>query len=321
MSLEPKGWLARLTSGLSRSSDKLAGGFRDLFAKRKLDGDAIEALEELLITADLGVKVAARLAANFSKTRFDKDVDEQEVRKALAADIADLLEPVAKPLNIDTANKPHVILVCGVNGSGKTTTIGKLASSFKQAGHSAMLVAGDTFRAAAVEQLRIWGERTGCAVFDGAPRADAAGLAFDAIAHAKARGIDVVLIDTAGRLQNKQDLMEELAKINRVVKKQDESAPHDRLLVMDATVGQNALRQVQTFSEMVRVSGLAVTKLDGTAKGGIVVALADKFKLPIHAIGVGEGIDDLRPFKPSAFAEALMGLRPQVRARSETIKT
>lgn len=303
-----KGWLSRLSSGLGRSSDKVTGGIRDLFTKRKLDDAAIEDLEEVLISADLGVQVATRLAADFARTRFDKDVDENEVRQALAVDIAKLLAPVAIPLQINSDNHPHVILVCGVNGSGKTTTTGKLAARLKAEGRSVMLVAGDTFRAAAVEQLQIWGERTGAPVVSGAHEADAAGLAFDAIAKARADGIDVVLIDTAGRLQNKQGLMEELAKINRVIRKQDETAPHDCLLVMDATVGQNAISQVQTFGDMVQISGLVVTKLDGTAKGGIIVALADKFKLPIHAIGVGEGMDDLRPFDPDDFARALMGV-------------
>ena len=295
------GWLGRLKKGLSRSSSRLTGGIADLFTKRRLDDAAIEELEELLIGADLGVATAARLAADFARTRFNKEVGPEEVKGALAASIAEVLAPVARPLAVDGAHRPHVILVCGVNGSGKTTTIAKLARQLRGEGKSVYL-------AAAVEQLQVWGERTGCPVISGAPGADAAGLAYGAMERAKAEGADVLVIDTAGRLQNKQGLMAELQKIVRVVKKLDPAAPHDCLLVMDATVGQNAHSQVETFRAMVEVSGLVVTKLDGSAKGGVVVGLAERFGLPIHAIGVGEGMDDLRPFEAQAFGRALMGL-------------
>jgi fused signal recognition particle receptor len=305
---ENGGWFGRLKRGLSRSSSKLAGGINDLFTKRKLDDAAIEELEDLLITADLGVGTAARLAANFAKTRFDKEVDADEVKSVLADDVAEILAPVARPLEIDGAHKPHVVLVCGVNGSGKTTTIAKLARRFKLEGKSVVLAAADTFRAAAIEQLQIWGDRAGCKVVSSKLGSDAAGLAFDALTQARIDGADILLIDTAGRLQNKKDLMAELQKIIRVIRKLDESAPHDCLLVMDATVGQNAHSQVEIFREMVDVTGLIVTKLDGSARGGVVVALAEKFGLPLHAIGVGEGMDDLRPFEARAFGRALMGL-------------
>lgn len=303
-----KGWLSRLRAGLGKSSDKLTGAIGGLFTGRKLDQAALEELEEALIVADMGPATAAKLANAIAKNRFDKEVTDDEVRGALADEIATILEPVAQPLEIDTALKPHVILVCGVNGSGKTTTIGKLANRFRGEGKSVMLVAGDTFRAAAVEQLQIWGERNDCPVIAGAHGADAAGLAFGALEQARAQNTDVMLIDTAGRLQNRKDLMAELEKIIRVLKKQDESAPHTTLLVMDSTIGQNAHSQVETFKEMVNVSGLVMTKLDGSARGGVVVALAEKFGLPVHAVGVGEGIDDLRPFEAKAFARSLLGL-------------
>lgn len=305
-----QGWLGRLRAGLGKSSDKLTGAIGGLFGGRRLDRAALDELEDALITADMGPATAAKLAAAVAKNRFDKEVTEDEIRGALADEIAAILEPVAKPLEIDPALKPHVILVCGVNGSGKTTTIGKLAGRFKAEGKSVMLVAGDTFRAAAVEQLGIWGERTGSPVVSGAHGADAAGLAFGALEKARADGTDVVLIDTAGRLQNRKDLMAELEKIVRVLKKQDAAAPHTTLLVMDSTIGQNAHSQVETFKEMVKVSGLVMTKLDGSARGGVVVALAEKFGLPVHAVGVGEGIDDLRPFEARAFARSLLGLQP-----------
>ena len=302
------GWLGRLRQGLSRSSAKLAGGITDLFTKRKLDDAALEELEELLIAADLGVTTAAKLSAGLAATRFGQDVEADEIRGVLADEIAAILEPVAKPLTVDGEHRPHVILVSGVNGSGKTTTIGKLARHFKDQGLSVMLAAGDTFRAAAIEQLQIWGERNNCPVVASAPGADAAGLAFDALARAKADGMDILMIDTAGRLQNKKDLMAELEKIVRVIKKQDPTAPHDCLLVMDATIGQNAHAQVEVFKEMVNVSGLVLTKLDGSAKGGVVVALAEKFGLPVVAIGVGEKAEDMRPFEADAFARSLLGL-------------
>ncbi|MCB2102180.1 MAG: signal recognition particle-docking protein FtsY [Rhodobacterales bacterium] len=302
------GWLSRLKQGLSRSSSKIADGITGLFTKRKLDEAALEELEELLITADLGVTTAARLTANLAKTRFNQDVDPLEVRAALADDMAEILAPVARPLEIDRARRPHVVLVCGVNGSGKTTTIGKMARQYRDAGLKVLLAAGDTFRAAAIEQLQVWGERADSPVVAKDLGADSAGLAFDALERARREGFDVLLIDTAGRLQNKKDLMAELAKVVRVIRKLDETAPHDCLLVLDATVGQNAHSQVETFRDMVDVTGLAMTKLDGTARGGVVVALAERFGLPMHAIGVGEGINDLRPFEARAFARSLMGL-------------
>jgi fused signal recognition particle receptor len=304
---EKKGWFSRLTQGLKRSSSKLGEGITGIFTKRKLDDDALEELEELLIQADLGVATSARIAGEIARTRFDKEVSPEEIREALAEQIAPILEPVARPLTVDPARKPHVVLVVGVNGSGKTTTIGKLATQFRAEGKSVMLAAGDTFRAAAVEQLQIWGERTGCPVVAKETGADAAGLAYDAVKRAKEEGIDLLLIDTAGRLHNKADLMAELEKVVRVIKKLDESAPHDTLLVLDATTGQNALQQVQTFKELTQVTGLVLTKLDGSARGGILVALAEKFALPVHAIGVGESAQDLRPFEAKAFARALTG--------------
>ncbi len=276
--------------------------------RRKLDDDALEQIEDVLIMADLGPAAAARLAGNLGKSKFDKAVSSEEVREALAEDIAGILEPVARPLTIDPARKPHVVLVVGVNGSGKTRTIGKLAKQYVDQKLKVSLAAGDTFRAAAVEQLQIWGARAGAQVMAREPGADAAGLAFDALKDAAERGDDVLLIDTAGRLQNKADLMAELQKIVRVVKKLDESAPHSVLLVLDATIGQNAHSQVEVFRDLAGVSGLIVTKLDGSAKGGVIVALAERFGLPIHCIGVGESEDDMRPFEPRDFARSLMGL-------------
>ena len=302
------GWLQRLQSGLGRSSAKLVGGIGDLFTRRRLDEEALEELEELLIAADLGVATAVRLTQSLASTRFGREVTPEEVRAALAEEAAVILEPVARPFVVDGTHRPHVVLVCGVNGSGKTTTIAKLAKQLKEQGRSVVLAAGDTFRAAAIEQLQVWGERAGCPVIARHPGADAAGLAFDALQQAREDGTDVLIIDTAGRLQNKADLMAELQKIVRVLGKLDETAPHDCLLVMDATVGQNAHSQVETFRDMVSVSGLIMTKLDGTAKGGVVVALAEKFGLPVHAVGVGESLDDMRPFEARAFARSLMGL-------------
>jgi len=305
------GWFQRLKQGLAKTSSKLTDGVQGVFTgKRRLDDDALEELEEVLIASDLGPATAAKLTAELARTRFDKEVDADEVRRALAQSIADILAPVARPLaaGTDPAKAPHVVLVVGVNGSGKTTTIGKLAHQLRAQGKSVMLCAGDTFRAAAIEQLQIWGERTGAPVVARATGADAAGLAFDAYKQAQADGVDVLLIDTAGRLHNKKDLMEELSKIVRVLKKLDETTPHDTVMVLDATVGQNALQQVQTFRELVSVSGLVVTKLDGTAKAGVLVALAEKIGLPVHAIGVGETAEDLRPFKAEDFAKSLMGV-------------
>ena len=308
MAEEPQGWLARLRSGLSKSADRVGGAISDVFTKRKLDQAALDELEEILIRGDLGVATAARLTTALAKGRFDKEVTDGEVREALADEIAALLAPVAKPLVVDGEPRPFVLLVCGVNGSGKTTTIGKLAAQYKAQGKSVLLAAGDTFRAAAIEQLQVWGERTGCPVIARAQGADPAGLAFDAVRDARDQGHDIVIIDTAGRLQNKKDLMAELEKVVRVIKKQDATAPHACLLVMDATIGQNAHSQVEAFKDAVEVTGLVMTKLDGSAKGGVVVALAEKFGLPVHAVGVGEGIDDLKPFEARSFARSLMGL-------------
>ncbi|SMH59249.1 signal recognition particle-docking protein FtsY [Azospirillum agricola] len=303
-----KGWFSRLKEGLAKSSSKLTDGITGIFTKRKLDDEALEELEELLITADLGPVTAAKVTAELARTRFGKEVTSEEVRTTLAAEVAKIVGPVAKPLVLDPALKPHVILVVGVNGTGKTTTIGKLARQFRAEGKSVMLAAGDTFRAAAVSQLKIWGERTGCPVVARETGADAAGLAYDAVERARAEGVDVLLIDTAGRLQNKSGLMDELRKIVRVIKKVDETAPHTTLLTLDATTGQNAHSQVEIFRDMVSVNGLILTKLDGSARGGVLVSLAEKFKLPVHAIGVGEGVYDLRPFDADAFAKSLMGL-------------
>ncbi len=303
------GWFGRLRQGLKRSSARLGQGIADLFAAgRRVDAASLAGLEDLLITADLGTAAAARLAAQVRDRRFEGDANAEAVKAALAEAITAGLAPVALPLVPDPAKKPFVVLVVGVNGSGKTTSIGKLAKHFKDEGKTVTMVAGDTFRAAAVDQLKIWGERTKSPVVARAQGADAAGLAFDALAEAKARGDDLLLIDTAGRLQNKTDLMAELAKIVRVLKRQDPSAPHEVLLVLDATVGQNAHSQVETFKQLVDVTGLAVTKLDGTAKGGVLVALADRFKLPVRFIGIGEGVDDLRPFEADAFARGLLGI-------------
>ncbi|NUB10993.1 signal recognition particle-docking protein FtsY [Azospirillum sp. Vi22] len=306
-----KGWFARLKDGLSKSSSKLTEGISGIFTKRKLDDEALEELEELLITADLGPTTAAKVTAELARTRFGKEVSPEEVKATLAAEVAKIVGPVAKPLEIDAALKPHVILVVGVNGTGKTTTIGKLARQFRAEGKTVMLAAGDTFRAAAVSQLKIWGERTGCPVIARDTGADAAGLAFDALEEARRQGVDILLIDTAGRLQNKAGLMEELRKIVRVIKKVDESAPHTTLLTLDATTGQNAHNQVEVFRDMVNVSGLILTKLDGSARGGVLVSLAERFKLPVHAIGIGEGVYDLRPFDADQFAKSLMGLPSQ----------
>ncbi|MBM3600053.1 MAG: signal recognition particle-docking protein FtsY [Alphaproteobacteria bacterium] len=302
------GWLARLKAGLAKTTAKLSDGIAQVFVRRRLDARAIEELEEALIAADLGPATAQRLAGGLARLKFDRDVTVDEVRTALAEDVAAILTPVARPLVPDPARKPHVILVVGVNGSGKTTTIGKLAHHFRVGGAKVLLAAGDTFRAAAAEQLKIWGERSGAHVVAREPGADAAALAFDALEQARRDGADVLLIDTAGRLHNKSDLMAELAKLVRVIRKLDATAPHDCLLVLDATIGQNAHQQVETFRELVQVTGLVVTKLDGTAKGGVLVALADRFKLPVHAIGVGETIDDLKPFDAHSFARSLMGL-------------
>lgn len=305
---EKKGWLARLKTGLSKTSNKLTSGIGDLFTKRKLDNEALEDLEDLLIMSDMGVATSAKIVAGIAKTRFGKDISTEELKQALVDEIVPILEPVTQPLNVATGRKPHVVLVCGVNGSGKTTTIGKLAKTYQDQGLKVMLAAGDTFRAAAVEQLKVWGKRTGCTVIAKDEGSDAAALAFDAVTQAQAQNCDVLLIDTAGRLQNKVHLMDELEKIVRVIKKVNDTAPHDTVLVLDATVGQNGHSQVETFDKIVDLTGLIITKLDGTAKGGVIVSLAEKFKKPVHCIGVGEAVEDLRPFEASAFAKALVGL-------------
>jgi fused signal recognition particle receptor len=275
--------------------------------RRALDDDMVEQLEELLISTDMGVDTALRVAANMAEGRMGKRLSTHEIKQLLAAEITRIMEPAARPMPL-YPKTPQVVLVVGVNGSGKTTTIGKLASQFKAAGKSVVIAAGDTFRAAAVEQLQIWGDRAGVPVLTAPEGSDPASLAYDAMEQARKDGVDLLMIDTAGRLQNRADLMEELSKIVRVIRKQDETAPHNTLLVLDATTGQNALSQVEVFQKLADVSGLIMTKLDGTAKGGVLVALADKFGLPIHAIGVGEQIDDLAPFDPEEYAAALTGL-------------
>jgi fused signal recognition particle receptor len=304
---EKQSWFQRLKQGLTKSSSKLTEGFAAILVKRKIDEETLEEIEELLITADLGPATAARLAADLGKSRFGKEVTDSEVRGFLAERIATMLAPVAIPLDPGLA-KPFVVLVVGVNGVGKTTTIGKLAERFRGEGRRVMLAAGDTFRAAAVAQLSIWGERAGAPVVQKGEGADPAALAYEALERARREAMDVLLIDTAGRLHNKAGLMEELAKIIRVLRKLDPAAPHSILLVLDATTGQNAVQQVETFLSLVQVNGLVVTKLDGSAKGGILVALAEKFKLPVHAIGVGETAQDLQPFDPTEFARSLMGI-------------
>lgn len=301
-------WLQRLKQGLQRSSAQLTQGITQIFQRRKLDAAALEELDELLIASDMSVGIAEEVTGKLRKARFGQEVAPQEVKATLAEEVARLLEPVAKPLKLDPALKPHVVLVVGVNGSGKTTTIAKLAQQWKEQGKSVILAAGDTFRAAAVEQLKIWGARTGCPVVARGEGADAAGLAYDALVAAREQNADVLLIDTAGRLHNKAGLMAELQKIVRVMKKVDPAAPHTVLLVLDATVGQNAHAQAEIFREMIGVTGIVMTKLDGTARGGVLVSLAEKYGIPIHAIGVGETADDLRPFDPREFARSLVGL-------------
>ncbi len=298
----------KLGLGLKKSSNKLTSGISDIFTKRKVDSQTLEELEELLITSDLGVKASTKIIANFGERRLNKDATSAEIRSELAADIEAILKPCEQNLVIDNNIKPFVILMVGVNGAGKTTTIGKLAAKFKQEGKQISFIAGDTFRAAAVEQLEVWGKRNNIRVYKGPNGCDAAGLCFDGLTEAIKQGDDIVFIDTAGRLQNKAGLMDELKKIIRVIKKVIPEAPHATLLTIDATTGQNALAQVQTFKEMVDVSGLIITKLDGTAKGGILVAVAEEQPTPIHFIGIGEGIDDLDKFKAHDFANSIMEL-------------
>lgn len=302
-----KSWFQRLTTGLKRSSDQLTENITTVFTKRKLDQATLDDLEDILIQADLGIDTAMAITEALAKDRFDKEIAASDVREVLADEVNRVLEPVAQPLEIEADKKPFVILMVGVNGSGKTTTIGKLAQKLKDDGKSVMLAAGDTFRAAAVEQLQVWGERTGAPVVTRPTGADASGLAFDAVTEAKVAGKDVLIIDTAGRLQNRDELMAELEKIIRVIKKVDDTAPHRVLLTLDATTGQNALNQVDIFGKRAGVTGLVMTKLDGTARGGILVAIAQKFGLPVHFIGVGEGVDDLESFAAKEFAQAIAG--------------
>ena len=305
----PPNFFERLKEGLSRSTAGLSDSLTGVFAGKKLDAATIEELEEALIRADMGAGLAARIAADVAQGRYNSMISEYDLRQILSAEIEKVLAPVVKPLLIDGGKKPFVILVAGVNGTGKTTTIGKIAKRFRDEGAKVVLAAGDTFRAAAIEQLQVWGRRTGAEVVAGAAGGDAAGLAFTALERARAVGADILLIDTAGRLQNKGELMAELEKIARVIRKLDASAPHAAILVLDATTGQNALSQIEAFKAAMPLTGLVMTKLDGTAKGGILVALADKFRLPIHFIGVGEQADDLQPFDASAFAKALTGAK------------
>ena len=300
-------WFARLKAGLSSSTFSLGEGISSILSRGNIGQATLDELEDHLIASDLGVVTARAVTAKLAADRFDKSIGESEVRSALAEHISQILQPLAHPLVIDPAHKPHVILVAGVNGTGKTTTIGKLAHQLHAEGHSIVLAAADTFRAAAIDQLKIWGERVGVEVVAGEVGGDAAGLAYAALEKAQAEGANVLLIDTAGRLQNKTNLMAELVKIVRVLRKLDSSAPHDSLLVLDATTGQNAISQVESFKDQCGTSGLIMTKLDGTARGGVLVAIAEYFSLPIHAIGVGERIDDLRPFEARAFAKALTG--------------
>ena len=304
---ERKGWFSRLTEGLSKSSKTITGSITAIFTKRKLDKETLQELEDTLIQADLGLTVSERIIAEVSRGRFDKEIDPEEVKQILATEVAKVLKPVEVPFNFG-AEKPYVILVVGVNGSGKTTTIGKLGSIAANEGFKVKFAACDTFRAAAIEQLTVWGKRIGAETISRPQGADAAGLAFDAMKSAQEDGTDILFIDTAGRLHNKTYLMDELDKVVRVIKKYDAAAPHAVLLVLDATTGQNALAQADAFTKVAGVTGLIMTKLDGTARGGILVAIAEKFKLPIHAIGVGESIEDLQAFDAEAFSRAIAGL-------------
>jgi fused signal recognition particle receptor len=309
-------WLGRLRAGLGRSAGRLGSGLADIVRGRKLDAETLSELEDALIAADLGPSVAAKLTAALVRAAPRGELDETTVRRLLAAEIGKILAPVARPLRPDAANRPHVVLVVGVNGTGKTTTIGKLAHHYAQQGRKIVIAAGDTFRAAAIEQLQIWGTRAGADVVAGKQGADAAGLVYRALEQARDANADLLFVDTAGRLHNKADLMDELRKVTRVLTKLDPSAPHDVLLVLDATTGQNALRQVETFRDTVALTGLVVTKLDGTAKGGVLVALAEKFGLPVVAVGVGEAAEDLRPFAADAFAQSLLGIEESDRPQS-----
>jgi fused signal recognition particle receptor len=307
----PQRWFERLKGGLKRTAQAIGGAVSDLVTRRPLDAATIEDLEDVLIRADLGVSMAARIGARLAEGRFEKTSSPEDVKRILAAEIEKVLTPVAKPLEIGPA-RPFTILVVGVNGSGKTTTIGKIASKLRREDRRVLLVAGDTFRAAAIDQLKIWGERVGARVIAREPGSDSAALAFDGLEAARRENADVVMIDTAGRLQNKASLMGELEKMVRVIKKVDAAAPHAVLLVLDAAIGQNALGQVEEFSRIAGVTGLVMTKLDSTARGGILVAIAERFRVPVHFIGVGEGVEDLDPFDARAFAAAVAGLERQV---------
>lgn len=307
MSDKKPGLFSRLKAGLSRTTGSIGSSVAAVFTKRKLDAAALEELEDLLIAADLGPAVAARVSGKLAEDRFDMEISEDEIKAALAQVVTDILEPVARPLTISPEHRPHVILVVGVNGTGKTTTIGKIAHNLADEGKSVVMAAADTFRAAAIDQLQIWGDRTGATVVRRDVGADPAAVAHEGLSRARELGADVLLVDTAGRLQNKSALMDELAKVVRVLGNLDDDAPHDCLLVLDATTGQNALRQVEVFSEVCNVTGLAMTKLDGTARGGVLVAVAERFALPVHYIGIGEGIDDLQPFAATDFARAVAG--------------
>lgn len=302
---EKKGWFGRLKAGLTKTSARISEGITGIFTRAKLDATTLEDFEDLLLQADLGVETSTKIIDRISQGRYEKGIEPDEVRRILAEEVANVLTPVAKELEINPALKPHVILMVGVNGTGKTTTIGKLAAKFRSEGKKVMVAAGDTFRAAAIDQLKVWGERTGATVIARDVGADAAGVAYDALKQAKAEQYDVVLIDTAGRLQNKQALMEELEKVVRVIGKFDAGAPHDCLLVLDATTGQNALQQVEVFKDRAAVSGLIMTKLDGTARGGILVAISARHQLPVFAVGVGEGVEDMQPFDAGEFAKAI----------------
>ena len=301
-------WLKKLKSGLGKTTARVSASLGAVLGRKGIDAASVEEVEDALISADLGTAAAAKLAERMRKHKFEGEINSATLAVALSDGIAEILEPVAQPLSIDQANQPHVVLLVGVNGSGKTTTAGKLAQQWVQAGKKVKLAAGDTFRAAAIDQIKVWGERTGTEVIAGAQGGDAAALAYQALEAARADGTDVLIIDTAGRLQNRSELMDELSKIVRVIRKLDDSAPHDSVIVLDGTVGQNALSQVKAFQAVADVSGLIVTKLDGSAKGGVVIALAETFGLPVHAVGVGEGADDLQPFTAREFANALAGV-------------
>lgn len=303
-----KSWFSRVKDSLKKSSDQISTGLKDIFTKRKLDDELLEELEDLLIASDLGLEATGKIIEQLKKTRFGKEVEVDEVKSFIAEQVSEMLSPYAQALEVSDQQKPFIILVAGVNGVGKTTTIGKLAQMFSLEGKKCMFAACDTFRAAATEQLNVWAERTSSKLISRPAGADASGLAFDAVKQAQEEGVDILFIDTAGRLHNKTELMASLEKMNRVIQKVMPDAPHKSLLVLDATTGQNALQQVKIFQEMVAINGLVVTKLDGTARGGILVALSEKFNLPIHAIGIGEKADDLRPFEASAFAQHLVGL-------------